>query len=209
MEIYVSLILHFFLFNLLIFFYTFFYTHDIHPRRFLIHKINALQLFPIHLFVFIFFLYFFLPTSFTHTHDINRSTLHGDKSGMFLKRGYSLIKDWQRSHNENAKPASFSIKCHSFYIIVASFQNLLVHSTVNETMYYGKTSAKNSTSLKHLLLNNHLCRHCNFCFRHETKSKQFLGTLYMMWFNFILGLNFIFFCLYRSYYQALPKNKRE
>ena len=116
----------------------FFYTHDIYPRRFLIHKINVLQLFSIHLFVliFIFFVYFFFtnvihphaqPTTSTH-YPWHLATLHGDKSGMFLKRGYSSIKDWQRSHDENAKPPSFSIKLHSFYIILASFQNL-VHST--------------------------------------------------------------------------------
>ena len=131
---------------------------------------------------------------------------------MFLKHGYSLIKDWQRSQNENAKPASFSINCHSFYIIVALFQNLLVHSTSLSRWMKPCITVKHQLKtphLWHLLLKNHLCRHCNFCFRDETKSKQFLGTLYMMWFNFILGLNFIFFCFYRSYYHALPKNKRE
>ena len=75
-EIFVSLILHFFVFNLLIFFlwillfflYFFFYTHTIYPKRFLFHKINILQLFSIYLFYF-FFYTIFLPTSFTHTRD--------------------------------------------------------------------------------------------------------------------------------------------
>ena len=80
-EIFVSWILHFFLFNLLIFifllillfFYTFFYTHNIYPRTFLFHNIDTLQFF-----LFIYFLSFFYaffnhdiyphprPTSPTH-----------------------------------------------------------------------------------------------------------------------------------------------
>ena len=163
----------------------------------------------IYLFLFFSILFFI---NIIYPHPWHLATLHGDKSGLFLKHGYSLIKDWQRSHNENAKPASFSIKCHSFYIIIASFQNLLVHSTSLSRWMKPCITVKHQLKtphLWHLLLKNHLCRHCNFCFRQETKGKQFLGTLYMMWFNFILGLNFIFFCLYRSYYHALPKNKRE
>ena len=67
-EIFVSLILHFFVFNLLIFFCEFsyffctffFYTHAIYPKRCLFHKINIVQLFSIYFFV----LYYFF------THDI-------------------------------------------------------------------------------------------------------------------------------------------
>ena len=69
-EIFVSLILHFFVFNFLIFFVNslifsvlFFYTHTIYPKRFLFHKINILQLFSTYLFYFFFLYYFF-------THDI-------------------------------------------------------------------------------------------------------------------------------------------
>ena len=65
----------------------------------------------IHLFVFIFiFFHAFFFTKVIYPHPWDLPTLHGDKSGMFLKRGYSLIKDWQWSNNENAKPAIFSFK---------------------------------------------------------------------------------------------------
>ena len=74
-EIFVSLILHFFLFNLLIcifFFVTslifsilFFYNHSIYARSFYLIKL----IFNFFLFIyFIYILYFFLPATFTHTH---------------------------------------------------------------------------------------------------------------------------------------------
>ena len=44
------------------------------------------------LFIYLFLFLFFFYTFFFYQHHL--PTLHGDKSGMFLKRGYSLIKDW-------------------------------------------------------------------------------------------------------------------